>query len=80
VDPEELDGAVAELMASVRLTEPNAVRATKDVLVRLPTMGLDEGFAWATDLSQRLFDSPEAAEGIRAFREKRPPAWAPTTD
>jgi enoyl-CoA hydratase/carnithine racemase len=27
-------------------------------------------------LSARLFDSAEAAEGMAAFLEKRPPAWA----
>jgi enoyl-CoA hydratase len=28
-------------------------------------------------LSQRLFESEEAREGIMAFLQKRPPAWAP---
>ncbi|HKE74443.1 MAG TPA: enoyl-CoA hydratase-related protein [Acidimicrobiales bacterium] len=76
VEPDALDAAVAEVADAVRLTEPNAVRATKDLLTRLPAMGLDEGFSWAEELSQRLFRSPEAAEGIQAFREKRPPVWA----
>jgi enoyl-CoA hydratase/carnithine racemase len=29
-----------------------------------------------TALSESLFRSEEAAEGMRAFAEKRPPAWA----
>jgi hypothetical protein len=35
-------------------------------------------FARTTDLSQSLFASAEAAEGMAAFREKRPPSWAPS--
>jgi 1,4-dihydroxy-2-naphthoyl-CoA synthase len=30
-------------------------------------------------LSNALFNSDEAAEGMRAFAEKRPPSWAPPT-
>ena len=29
-----------------------------------------------TALSEALFRSEEAAEGMRAFAEKRPPSWA----
>jgi len=75
-DPDALDSAIADVCGSIRQTEPNAVRATKDLLVRLPTMALDDGLAWADELSQRLFRSPAAEEGIRAFREKRQPSWA----
>jgi methylglutaconyl-CoA hydratase len=74
---DDVEDAVGAILRSVRLTEPNAVRETKELLRRLPAMTLDDGFAWAEDVSRRLFASPEAAEGISAFREKRSPAWAP---
>jgi methylglutaconyl-CoA hydratase len=35
-----------------------------------------EDFAAMGRLSAAYFASPQAAEGIAAFRAKRPPAWA----
>jgi hypothetical protein len=40
-------------------------------------MGRDAAFTRATEVSQALFASAEAAEGMAAFREKRLPSWAP---
>jgi enoyl-CoA hydratase/carnithine racemase len=31
-------------------------------------------------LSEQLFTSTEAAEGMRAFAERRPPAWISTQE
>jgi enoyl-CoA hydratase/carnithine racemase len=76
VPPDEVDGLVSALLDAIRLTEPNAVRETKELLVGLPGLSLNDGLARAEEVSRRLFASPEAAEGIRAFREKRPPVWA----
>jgi methylglutaconyl-CoA hydratase len=76
VDPDELDAAAAQIMDAVRLTEPNAVAATRRLLVDLPAMEVGPGLRHAESISTALFESPEAAEGIAAFREKRPPKWA----
>jgi methylglutaconyl-CoA hydratase len=78
VDDDALDAAVEHTLAGVRLAEPTAVRITKDLLVRLPTLSVAEGFALTEHISQDRFRSPEAAEGIAAFREKRPPSWVPS--
>jgi methylglutaconyl-CoA hydratase len=76
VDDDALDATVDGLVDQIRLTEPTAVRVTKELLVRLPALPLADGFAWAEEVSLERFRSPEAAEGIAAFREKRAPAWA----
>lgn len=78
VPDDELDAALAKVLDGVRLAEPTALRTTKDLLVDLPTLDLAGGFALAEPISEKLFSSPEAQEGIRAFKEKRPPSWAVT--
>jgi len=75
--PDEVAREVQRITEQIRLTEPNAVAATKDLIRTLPTRSVSEGFAYAEEISARLFASPEATEGIAAFREKRPPPWAP---
>lgn len=73
--PEELDKAVADLIAMLRLGGPNAVRAAKELVRRVPKMTTDEAYRYTGDLIGNLFASDEAAEGMRAFAEKRTPAW-----
>jgi methylglutaconyl-CoA hydratase len=77
VEPDELDAVSAQVLDAVRMTEPNAVAATRGLLVDLPAMTVGDGLRHAEAISTALFESPEAAEGIAAFREKRPPKWAP---
>lgn len=76
VPDDQLADATDGLIDLFRSCEPAALRATKDLLRRIPQMDPDAGFAHAQEVSQRFFASPEAAEGIAAFREKRPPRWA----
>jgi enoyl-CoA hydratase/carnithine racemase len=78
VEPDELDAATERVAEAIRLTEPNAVAATRRLLVDLPAMSIGDGLRHAEAISTALFESPEAAEGIAAFREKRPPKWAPS--
>jgi enoyl-CoA hydratase/carnithine racemase len=72
-------GSPAEAAWCAELTQggPAAVRHTKQLLRRVPTMPRDEAFAFAAEMSARLFASEEAAEGMTAFTERRPPSWAP---
>ncbi|HEY9472891.1 MAG TPA: enoyl-CoA hydratase-related protein [Mycobacteriales bacterium] len=58
---------------------PQAVRTVKRLARRLAGVDLGETLTEMQDLSAALFDSPEAAEGMAAFAERRPPAWAPST-
>ncbi|MDP2292899.1 MAG: enoyl-CoA hydratase-related protein [Actinomycetota bacterium] len=68
---DDVAATVAGLVAGILAGAPKAVAATKRVLRQAqPTM------AEMTTLSEALFRSDEAAEGMRAFAEKRPPDWA----
>ena len=72
---EELDGVVAGLVAQVRETSPQGAAETKKLLTAPRRQRLDAAGPEMAALSARLFGSEEAQEGIRAFLEKRPPAW-----
>jgi len=67
---EDVDAAVAELVARLRLGAPHAL-ATAKRLVRGPV-----DFAAMEALSREFFAGDDAREGIAAFMEKRPPSWA----
>ncbi|HEX6238914.1 MAG TPA: enoyl-CoA hydratase-related protein [Acidimicrobiales bacterium] len=69
----EVEAAVTDLLAG----GPEAVAASKRLLAEVPGMAVDDAFRWTGELSARLFAGDEAAEGMRAFREKRPAAWVP---
>src|SRR5690606_10506288 len=69
----EVEAAVTDLLAG----GPEAIAATKRLLAEVPGMPVDEAFRWTGELSARLFAGDEAAEGMRAFREKRPASWVP---
>ncbi len=75
VPPDQLDRAVDDVLGLVRLGGPHAIAEAKQLVRRVPAMGLDEGFRWTTQKSGELFASAEAAEGMTAFVEKRKPAW-----
>ncbi len=73
---DDVDSALAELTDALRACSPQGLAETKP----LTTAGARAAFAAdAADmqaLSQRLFESDEAREGIMAFLQKRPPTWA----
>jgi enoyl-CoA hydratase/carnithine racemase len=41
----------------------------------VPQLSVEQGFEEMAVWSRRMFMSPEAAEGMAAFREKRKPNW-----
>jgi methylglutaconyl-CoA hydratase len=55
---------------------PRAVAETKRLLAEVPELPRDEAFARMRALSDELFQGPDAAEGMAAFREKRRPRWS----
>jgi methylglutaconyl-CoA hydratase len=77
-DDAELDEWVAVRTDEFRKSAPHAVRATKELLRRLPERPWAEGLSTAALRSAELFASAEAAEGMAAFLEKRRPAWDTT--
>lgn len=55
---------------------PQALLATKELCQQLDTMNTDDNHQYCLDTITRIRASSEAQEGIRAFFEKRKPAWA----
>jgi methylglutaconyl-CoA hydratase len=75
VAPENLLSAVQEMIDAIRLGGPNAIVECKKLVRLVPTLSVEEGFRRTKDWSQRVFQTEEAAEGMKAFAEKRPPHW-----
>jgi methylglutaconyl-CoA hydratase len=80
VPKEELDAAVAEVIADLRLGGPNALGFAKRLVYEVPAMEEKEAFAWTADLSGRLFRGDEAAAGMKAFLKRERPPWAADED
>jgi methylglutaconyl-CoA hydratase len=76
VPADRLDEEVARYVAMLRLGAPEALAATKRLLATPPAEDLGQELAEQVERSARFFGSAEAAEGMRAFAEKRPPSWA----
>ncbi len=76
VDDDQLDAATEELVSKLLLGGPKALAATKQLLSRVPAMGVVDAFRWTAKLSADLFASDEAAAGIAAFAKKELPPWA----
>lgn len=66
---------VGALCDGIRAGAPRAVAETKRLLDRVPRLERSEAFAEMGALSERMFNGPDAAEGMAAFREKRRPIW-----
>ncbi len=69
-------GAVTEtICAGIVAGAPRAVAATKKILSSASDLDRDDAFEKMRLLSEKFFSSPDAAEGMQAFAEKRSPAW-----
>ena len=75
VTPERLDVAVARYVELFRKAAPTAVGATKRLLGEVAGRRPADVLALTTDAIAAQRVSPEGQEGLRAFLEKRPPAW-----
>jgi methylglutaconyl-CoA hydratase len=76
VPADRLDAEVARYVGLLRLGAPGALAATKRLLARPPGGELATSLADLVRLSAQAFGSAEAAEGLQAFAERRPPRWA----
>ena len=72
----ELDTAVDAVITDLKAGGPEALAAAKQLTTRVPELSVDEAFEWTAELSASLFRGDEAAEGMRAYLDKRPPSWA----
>ena len=72
---DDVASTVDALCAGILAGAPRAVAETKRLLHTVPTLERDQAFARMAALSDELFRGPDAAEGMAAFREKRPAVW-----
>jgi methylglutaconyl-CoA hydratase len=77
VSEEALDATVADLVAKLLAGGPVALAAAKKLVFDVPGMDRAAAFSSTSELSRSLFASEEAAEGMAAFRDRRPPSWVP---
>ncbi len=73
---DDVDGAVEAVVADLRAGSPQGLRESKALLNRAILRSIDADRHELARCSGDLFASAEAAEGMRAFRDRRPPAWA----
>ena len=72
---DDVDATVTALCDGIKAGAPRAVAETKRMLRHVPTLDRSTGFAEMSALSEELFGGPDAAEGMAAFVQKRPPTW-----
>jgi enoyl-CoA hydratase len=72
---DDVDGAVASLVAQVGRGSPQGLAASKALTTAAVLEGFDRDAERLTEESARLFVSDDAREGMLAFLQKRPPSW-----
>jgi len=73
---DDIDAGTMAVLDALRAASPQGLRETKPLLTPAVLDGFDGKAEVLANLSARLFATPEAAEGMAAFLEKRRPAWA----
>jgi methylglutaconyl-CoA hydratase len=72
---DDVSATVDHLCEGVIAGSPRAVAATKRILRDVPGMQRTAAFEQMRALSDELFGSDDAAEGMAAFADKRAPIW-----
>ncbi len=75
VPGDQLDAATAELASALAAKSPTAVRLGRDAFYRAWDASAAEALAALHPLLSVLAGTEDAAEGMAAFAEKRPPTW-----
>lgn len=74
----ELDAAVAVLAETIAGKSPLTLAIGKEAFYRQTEMPLADAYAYAAEVMTRNMLARDAAEGIDAFLQKRPPVWTGT--
>jgi enoyl-CoA hydratase/carnithine racemase len=77
VADDQLRAAAGRLAAAVAANSPTAMRASKRALWHSLEVGLSEARREAAEEIWQLRNHADHAEGVRAWREHRPPSWQP---
>jgi enoyl-CoA hydratase len=80
VAAEDVDAAVASLVADIGRASPQGLAASKALTTAAILDGFDRDAEQLSAESARLFVSDEAREGMLAFLQRRPPQWAAPKD
>lgn len=72
---DELDAAIASTLKQLRTSGTQAIRAAKQLALRVPTLTPDAATEYTVSALAAIRVTPEAQEGLRAFLEKRPATW-----
>ncbi len=75
VSADQLETAVQEEVDAICKGGPIAIREAKRLVRLVARLPEEEAFAYAGKKIAELFASEEAAEGMAAFAQKRPPRW-----
>ncbi|MFL0578040.1 enoyl-CoA hydratase family protein [Dietzia sp. 179-F 9C3 NHS] len=73
---DDLTAAVGELVEAFRPCSPQGLTENKALLAAPLLAELDARGDELAGVTARLFTTPEVAEGMTAFLERRPPSWA----
>jgi methylglutaconyl-CoA hydratase len=76
VDGEGLEARVAELAAGLIANSPEAMAATKRLLITQNKAWLDAAIAASLEANAVARETADFREGVTAFLEKRRPVWA----
>jgi methylglutaconyl-CoA hydratase len=75
VEAEMLEGRVAELAAALMVNSPEAMAATKRLLIAQNKVWLDAAIAASLQANAVARETADFREGVTAFLEKRRPVW-----
>ena len=73
---DDVDAEITEIAQALRSCSPQGLAETKPLVTARAQAQFEEGADAMQALSQLLFSSDDAREGIMSFLQKRPPTWA----
>jgi len=76
VEPDDLSSTVDVIADRIARNPPIAVQSAKNLIRLSQGTSIQTGLAWENDMYTYCMSTQDAAEGIKAFVEKRPPVFS----
>lgn len=76
----KLEETAVRFASRIASFSPTAARVGKQILNRIETMDLQQGYEFEQRYTVRMSGHPDSKEALSAFREKRAPAYQPLGD